>query len=224
MAFSGPITWGQPLFDTSTAAPLFIQSVELEAIYETYSSSIDDQSSFVPTLGGGAVHQATLVDAVAPRSLTPSEIEVEIQMVSEEQRGLLLLAPALAVSGILEIWVDRWISDLWVQTSGQTEFVLSRAFFYATGPSFSERPARVFVDSVEQTIVDGTPSAGQFGIDQSADGNVLTAGTAPAVGALVQLRYYPLLRGGAAFDEGISDFNDGSMTLTIQEIPTVRQY
>ena len=78
MSISGPDTWGQPLLNLDTAKPLFINSVQMEAIYKTYSSELDDDAVFVETLGGGNVHHGTLETVEAPRSLGPSEIEIEV--------------------------------------------------------------------------------------------------------------------------------------------------
>lgn len=217
-------SWEQPFLNLDSAVPIFINGVEMEAIFTSFDAETEDEAAYVATLGGGFVHHNTLDDPEDPLSNNQSEFELTIQTTSEDQRMLIQSAPALGRRGRLEIWVDRPVTELWVATGTQTVFVLSRAFFYATGPTFAARPARVFVDQLEKTVVDGTPGAAEFGIDQSANGNLLTAGTAPAGDALVELRYYPLMRASAGFSENKTGLNQGEMTLAVTERAPVGAY
>lgn len=217
-------SWEQPFFNADSAVPIFINGVEMTATFTSFDAETEDEAAYVATLGGGFVHHLTLNDPEDPLSNDESTFELTIQTTSEDQRFLVESAPALGKRNRLEIWVDRPVTEQWVATGAQTVFVLSRAFFYATGPSFADRPAKVFVDQVEQTVVDGTPGAGQFGIDQSANGNLLTAGSIQAGDALVQLRYYPLMRCSAAFSENKTGLNKGEMTLAVTERAPVRAY
>lgn len=224
MSNSGFAAFQQPLLDGGTESPLVIGGRSMQANFTAYEMSIDNRAVFAESLGGGHVHQGTLESAAAPRSLNPMAIEITIDLVSEDQRMFLMAAPALAASGILEVYVDSPIVDVWVAQAAQTVFVMSRSTFYGGGPGFASRPARVFIGDVEQVVVDGVPGAGQFGIDQSSNGNILTAGTAPGVGAVVFSRFYPLMRGGISFAESITDFNTGDMEFTFTEFPFVKRY
>ena len=217
-------SWEQPFLNLDSAVPIFINGIEMEAIFTSFDAETEDEAAYVATLGGGFVHHLTLDDPEDPLSNNESSFELTIQTISEDQRMLIHSAPALGRRGRLEIWVDRPVTELWVADGTRTVFVLSRSFFYATGPSFAVRPARVFVDQVEQPVVDGTPGAGEFGIDQSANGNLLTADTAPASDALVELRYYPLMRASAAFSENKTGLNQAEMTLAVTERAPVRVY
>ncbi len=217
-------SWEQPFLNFDSAVPIFINGIEMEAIITSFDAETEDEAAYVATLGGGFVHHNTLDDPEDPLSNNESEFELAIQTTSEDQRALIQSAPALGRRGRLEIWVDRPVTELWVADGARTVFVLSRAFFYATGPTFAVRPARVFVGQGEKTVVDGTPAAGEFGIDQSANGNLLTAGTAPAGDALVVLRYYPLMQASAAFSENKTGLNRGEMTLAVVERAPVRKY
>ena len=217
-------SWEQPFLNLDSAVPIFINGTEMEAIFTSFDAETEDEAAYVATLGGGFVHHLTLDNPGDPLSNNQTEFELAIQTTSEDQRMLIQSAPALGRRGRLEIWVDRPVTELWVATGTQTVFVLSRSFFYATGPPFATRRARVFVGGLEQPVVGGVPDPGEFGIDQSANGNLLTAGTAPASDTLVELRYYPLMRASAAFSENKTGLNQAEMTLKVTERAPVRVY
>lgn len=224
MPSNGFAAFIQPILDGGTESPLVIGGQPMEPIITSYSMEIPGRAVFVQALGGGHVNQGSLEAAAAPRSLGPMEYEIEVDLISEDQRAFLMGAPALAHSGLLDVYLDVPIVDTWIAQPGQSTFVLSRSTFYGDGPTFSSRPARVFVSTVEQTVVDGIPAAGQYGIDQGSNDNILTAGTAPSTGDVVTLRYYPLMRGDLSFEESIVDFNDGTMSVTFTEFPLIKKY
>lgn len=224
---TGPAHWTLPLFEGNAddPAPIVINGVAAEATILGYSQSADEQGVFVRTAGAQHVPHAVIGSPGDPISRYGYEIELEIALDSEDILGILSRAPALASVGQLSAWVDVWITDVWLGTGSKTTFGLTRSTGYgSTGVTWARRAARCFVGTTEQTMVTGTPAAGECQLSQSADSTSIVLGTAPALGAVVEFRYYPVRIASAALEVDLADFNDGSATLSFTEKIPQRSY
>ena len=225
---SGPLAWQMPLFGSPPSGavpPIVINGRAVEGTLRSYSAEMPEQGVVVANAGGQGIPHVLFPSAAAPATLGPWEGELEFALDSEDDAAWLMLAPGLARGGLLSVWLDAWIVDVWVGNGSRTTFGLSRSTGYgSTGVSWADRPARCFVGATELTMVTAAPAAGQCQLSQTADANSIVLGTAPASGAHLSLRYYPVRAATASLDMDLSDLNDGTVTLQVIERIPPRAY
>lgn len=224
----GPITWIQPML-SGTEPRLLINGNEMGVEPRSFTASMtDEQGVVVDTASGEHVPHVVLESPDAPLTLARFDFGIEWLHVAEEVFFQALTLVALAKANLLVVALDAPVMDLWVGDGARTTHVLSRSTSYGTtGTPFAKRPARCFVitgtTKVELTPVSGSPSAGEFQIDPTADETSILLGVPPATGALTRLAYYPLLPcTQASYEHTMNSFNDWDVEVSFSDYIRVR--
>lgn len=236
MSQAGPATtWEQRAF--SGAIPpiiLEIPGLPVARFVSTLASfennPQDGAGVSVPTADGASVGHHPISSSGQPLRTVAREIEFEVQMVGELDATNLDLLEGLAVIGEAGAWFhDPW-TESWKGDGTRTTFQLARPAAWGltglVGVDFSATPARCEVSGVELVFNAGPPGPGEWTISTTTNAESFDVGTAPAAGALVTLRYYPIWRQLSEVEVGRSfaATNDGTVPVSLVSGVPVKNY
>lgn len=220
----GPARWIQPIMPGDAVAPVILDGTPLSDCITSWDEPRGEIGGLVRTLGNQDVPHLVLEGPESPLDVHQGRA-LEIEWRTGSESDYLALQSAHNRSGITgKIWVDRPTRSEWIGNGAQTVFVLPSKFAFTLVP-FATRPPIVRVAGSEQTIVTGTPAAGEVQIDTATDSATLTFGTTPASGAAVTCDHYPLhTYSGVELGLGWQAFNSGTLSATFVLIVPRKAY
>lgn len=170
------------------------------------------------TVGGSDVLQQRFFGGDVPLNLEPFNVSFSMLLVDQADADAILEAV-----DAVDLWPDMIIADKWSiphASAGQTTWKASRRFPWGLGfVTTVNRAPRVFIDSVEQTVIyAGAPAAGEVLVPSVGGYGVITT-PAGIEGTYLTLRYHPLFTVRVAqADLRHNDVNDLTVDVTISEV------